>query len=279
METIGILHPGEMGISLAAAAQRGGSTVYWASEGRSEKTRLRASAHNLMDAGSLAQLCRVCSLLISICPPYAAEGLAGQVAGQDFRGVYLDANAISPQKALRIGAEMQAAGISCVDGGIIGGPAWEPGQTWLYLSGLEAERIAACFSGGPLETRVLGAEPGRASALKMCYAAYSKGTTALLSTVLAAAWALGVRDDLRAQWDRDDAGFSELAGRRVGRAALKAWRFEGEMYEISDTLRSARLPAGFHEAAAEIYHRLSRFQGTEPLPDPDEVIGSLLTGV
>ncbi len=56
----------------------------------------------------------------------------------------------------RIGAAMAAAGVSFVDGGIIGGPAWEPGSTWLYLAGPRAEEIAACFAAGPLETRVLG---------------------------------------------------------------------------------------------------------------------------
>jgi 3-hydroxyisobutyrate dehydrogenase-like beta-hydroxyacid dehydrogenase len=102
METIGILHPGEMGISLAASALRGGSAVYWASDGRSEKTHLRASAHALIDAGSLAGLCRICAIIVSVCPPGAAEELAGQVIQNSFKALS-DANAISPQRAGRIG--------------------------------------------------------------------------------------------------------------------------------------------------------------------------------
>lgn len=278
METLGILHPGEMGISLAASARRGGAAVYWASEGRSEKTRLRAAAHGLVDAGSMAGLCRACSLVISICPPHAAEEMAREVAAQSFQGLYLDANAISPHRALRIAESLQAAGISFVDGGVIGGPAWHPGETWLYLSGPEAARVSACFSEGPLETQILGMEPGKASGLKMCYAAYSKGTTALLSAVLAAAESLGVRGELTGEWDRDDPGFSDRAALRSRRAALKAWRFEGEMHEIVDTLRSVGLPAGFHEAAAEVYHRLSGFKDADEPPEYGKVISSLLAG-
>ena len=276
METIGILHPGEMGISLAASALRGGSTVCWASDGRSEKTRLRATAHALIDAGSLAGLCRICAIIVSVCPPGAAEELAGQVIQNGFKGLYLDANAISPQRAVRIGQAMQAAGIDFVDGGIIGGPAWEPGQTWLYLSGAGAERIVDYFSHGTLETKIIGEEVGKACALKMCYAAYTKGTTALLSTILGASELLGVQAELEEQWNRDDPGFSEQAGRRAARAALKAWRFEGEMHEIASTFRGIGMPDGFHEAAAEVYRRLRSFKDAGQIPELEAILAALL---
>ena len=41
-ENLGILHPGEMGITVAGAAQNTGHIVHWASEGRSPQTRERA---------------------------------------------------------------------------------------------------------------------------------------------------------------------------------------------------------------------------------------------
>ena len=115
------------------------------------------------------------------------------------------------RKRQRIGEMLSDAGIPFVDGGVIGGPAWTAGETWLYLSGPEAEakRIADCFSEGLLETSIIGDEIGKASALKMCYAAYTKGTTALLTAILALAEASGVRTELSAQWDRDEPGFSE----------------------------------------------------------------------
>jgi 3-hydroxyisobutyrate dehydrogenase-like beta-hydroxyacid dehydrogenase len=277
-ETIGILHPGAMGISVAASTLRSGHRVCYASEERSDATRGRAAEQNLRDLKTLADLCKTCSILISVCPPHAAEDVAQQVVDHGFRGLYLDANAISPKKAILIGEMLASAGISFVDGGIIGGPAWTPGETWLYLSGKDADtkRIADCFSAGPLEASVIGEEIGKASAIKMCYAAYTKGTTALLSAILALAEVNGVRTELSAQWERDESGFSQQAERRARRVTAKAWRFAGEMDEIAATFESAGLPGGFHAAAGEVYRRLVEFKSRKDVPALSEVIRALL---
>jgi 3-hydroxyisobutyrate dehydrogenase-like beta-hydroxyacid dehydrogenase len=275
-QRIGILHPGAMGISIAAAAQNAGHQVYWASEGRSADTRARAAKFGLRDAHTLANLCAECSTILSVCPPHAAEAVASDVLAAAFSGRYLDANAIAPQRAIRIGQAMAEAGVSFVDGGIIGGPAWEPGRTWLYLSGPQAQDIAACFSAGPLETQVLGAAIGTASALKMCYAAYSKGTTALLCAILATAEHLGVRDALAEQWSHDDTNFAQHATGRVRGVTAKAWRFAGEMEEIAATFRDAGMPGDFHVAAATVYRRLASFKDSRATPALEDVLAALL---
>jgi 3-hydroxyisobutyrate dehydrogenase-like beta-hydroxyacid dehydrogenase len=277
MKKIGILHPGEMGISIAASAQNDGHQLHWVSKGRSQKTKSRAERHGLIDSISLENLCQTCDMILSVCPPREAEDVANQIMDQGYHGLYLDANAISPQRARRIGEKMESKGIQFVDGGIIGGPAWEPNGTCLYLSGKNADQIAGIFSAGPLETKVIGMEIGKASALKMCYAAYSKGTTALLCAILGAAESLGVRKELYQQWDMDESGFSEQVNRRVVRVTEKAWRFEGEMGEIAATFHEAGMPRGFHEAAADIYNRISRLKEAEQVPELKDVLQALLT--
>ncbi len=267
-----------MGISIAASAHNGGHAVYWASEGRSASTRMRAEQQGLRDAGTLAHLCATCTLIVSVCPPDAAEALAQAVTAQHFAGLYVDANAIAPQRAQRMGERLAAAGIAFVDGGIIGGPAWKPNSTWLYLSGPQAQEVADCFAAGPLEARVIGAAIGKASALKMCYAAYSKGTTALLCAVLGAAQQLGVRENLFQQWAQDGAGLAEQAGPRAQAVTAKAWRFVGEMEEIAATFRAVNMPGGFHDAAAEVYGRLAPFKdATTPMPSFEDVLVALTT--
>jgi 3-hydroxyisobutyrate dehydrogenase-like beta-hydroxyacid dehydrogenase len=257
MKKIGVLHPGEMGVSIAASAMNSGHLVYWVSAGRSEQTHLRATKQNLVEFPSVNELCQTCEVIISICPPYATEEVARSVITERFTGIYLDANAISPQRAKKLAQIMEENKIQFIDGSIIGGPAWKPGETFLYLSGKDSEVIKDCFKNGPLETRVMGEEVGRASALKMCYAAYSKGTTALLISILATAEALGVRDELYQQWEMDNPAFPEQVERRVMRATSKAWRFAGEMEEIGATFEEAGLPGGFHQAAAEIFRRMT----------------------
>src|SRR5438105_4559034 len=209
-EALGLLHPGEMGASIGAAAQKAGYIVYWASDGRSPASAARAQRAGLLDAGRLAELVARCPIIVSVCPPDAAEALAQSVLAASFRGLYLDLNAIAPQRARSLAQACAAAGAQFVDGSLIGGPAWLPG-TVLYLSGPQAGRAAACFAGSSLEIVMLGAEVGPASAVKMCYAAYSKGTTALLCAALAAAQGLGVRAALERQWERDGSSLAAQA--------------------------------------------------------------------
>ena len=272
---VGILHPGNMGIFVAASAQNSGCEVYWASEGRSDQTRERAEKFNLRDAGTLSQLCDTCSILFSVCPPHAAEDVADQVLSCGFSGLYVDANAISPQWAVRIGEKMEAAGVAFVDGGIVGGPAWESGDTWLYLAGEQAGTVAGCFSAGPLQTGVVGEAIGKASALKMCYAAWTKGSTALLSAILATADAFDVWENLRVQWDRDWPDFAERAVNRARRVTAKAWRFAGEMDEISSTFEAAGAPGEFHAGAAIVYGRRAHVKDSPETPSLEEVLHSI----
>ncbi|MCC6299278.1 MAG: NAD(P)-dependent oxidoreductase [Anaerolineales bacterium] len=276
MSAIGILHPGEMGISVAASAIQSGHKVYWASSGRSDKTRARAEKYKLVRVDSLAELCQTSEIILSVCPPHAAEDVARSVIETAYKGFYLDANAISPQRSIKISQMMEARGIRFVDGGIIGGPAWKPHETRLYLSGKDANVIADCFADGALEARIIGDEIGKASALKMCYSAYTKGTTALFAAILATAESLGVRDELYKEWEVDEVGFSEQVNRRVTRVTAKAWRFEGELREIASTFRDAGLPDGFHEAGAEIYHRMAGFKDSAETPPLNEVLDVLL---
>jgi 3-hydroxyisobutyrate dehydrogenase-like beta-hydroxyacid dehydrogenase len=273
-ESIGVISPGNMGVSVAASAINNGHHVYWASQGRSEQTRERAEEHNLIDVGTLEALCKQCPIILSVVPPSAAETVAEQVIGQEFTGTFADLNAISPQRAQRIGRSLEEAGITFVDGGIIGPPPWEPNRTWLSLSGSHSETIASCFTNGPLQTEILSDRAGDASTLKMCYGAYTKGLTALIAGVLGTAENLGVRESLMRRWADDGSGLDRTATRRVARITDRAWRWVGEMEEIASTFALANMPRGFHEAAGDIYERLSQFKD-EPTRDTEAVLEAL----
>lgn len=278
MKKVGILHPGQMGISVAASIKNSGFEVFWASEGRSRATLERAESQELVDLMDIKTMCRTCDAIVCVCPPHGAESVAKEVGKNGFNGLYLDANAISYQRVIKIGELLTAKGIHFIDGGIIGGPAWSPGTTWLYLSGQDAKTAAALFKAGPMETEVIGIEIGKASALKMCYAAYTKGSTALISAILAASEGLGVRENLEKQWEKDWPEFVNQAHQRTQRVTKKAWRFEGEMKEIASTFANVGLPEGFHLAAAEVYRRLSQYKDSEGLPELEAVLYSLRDG-
>lgn len=273
---IGILHPGEMGISVAATAINSGLAVYWCPEGRSQATRTRAESHDLVASDNLQAICDTCDILLAVCPPHAAKAQAAAVVACGFQGIYADFNAISPNTATQIGTIMTDAGVAFVDGGIIGLPATQPGTTWLYLCGEEARTVAACFNKGPLETVVLGDAIGQASGLKMCFAANSKGTAALHTAILGAAETLGVRDALEKQWEIYNPGFTHKSQTRIRQVARKAWRFTGEMAEIAATLDDCGMPPEFHLGAAEIYARQKGFKDVTEEPTIEEILAAVM---
>ncbi len=274
-KTLGILHPGEMGVSVAATARNSGCKVLWASADRSEATTQRAQRENLNDAGSIAELSCQSSVIVSVCPPGVAEEIAASLASSDFSGLFIDANAIAPERAIRIGRNLENSDIDFVDGGIVGGPAWKRKKTWLYLSGRRAAEAATCFAAGPLETEVIGSEAGQASALKMCFAANTKGTSALLAAILAVAESHGLRDTIFEVWERHLPETAERARKVPASNSAKAWRFVGEMEEIASTFRAAEMPEGFHDAAAQIYQRLAPFKDWPEPPTLDEFLAAL----
>jgi len=251
---VGVLHPGEMGAAVAGALRERGETVLWASAGRSAATAERAEAAGLEDAGDVAEVCRRCEILLSICPPHAAVEVARAASG--FTGIYVDANAIAPDTARAI-AKLQPR---LVDGGIVGPPPSRPDTTRLYLSGGEAAEVAALFAGTNLEARVLSGEPGAASALKAAYAGWTKGSAALLLTMRELARAEGVENALLEEWRLSIPELEEHVAGAERSARRKGWRWVGEMEEIAHSMAAHDLPTGFHEAAAEVFRRSAEEQ-------------------
>lgn len=276
LKKIGLLHPGQMGQFVAAMLLKGENEVYWVPQGRSEKTGKRAKDIALKEVADINQLCQNCSIIFSICPPAYAEQVARSVASCNYKGIYVDANAINPERSQKMGRMFDELSVDYVDGGIIGNPSWEKGATSLYLSGEKADYVASCFPETNLEVHTMGNEIGKASAIKMCFASYTKGTTALLSNILALAEDRGVRKHLEYEWSRDGAKLAENAKNRTSRVTAKAWRFEGEMNEIAATFAASSLPDGFHKAAEEIYRRMSKYKDAESFPSVEEVLASLL---
>lgn len=210
----------------------------------------------MVDVGSLADLATAADVIISVCPPGAAAAVARDVVATGFDGIYVDVNAISPASARKIGAAFD----HFVDGGIVGPPVQSAGSTRLYLSGEEAPQIADLWAGSLVETRIVDGGPGAASAVKVCYAAWTKGTAALLLTIRALAAAEGVQDALLGEWATSLSGLAAQSERAATGSAPKAWRFVGEMDEIAASFAAHGLPDGFGSAAAGVYDRLAGFK-------------------
>lgn len=273
MTIVGLLNPGAMGASIGAAASVNADKVLWVSQGRSDATKTRAEKAKLSDAVSIENLVSDSDVILSVCPPGNAMELARDIFAKGFRGNYVDCNAVAPAQARLMETLANEAGAVFVDGGIIGGPAWQAESgTKLWLSGDDAAEIAALFENSPLLTGVVSKVIGAASALKMTFAAYTKGSTALLAAILAVAEKEGVRDALAQQWG--DA-FTAQSHRQVIMNSAKAWRFSGEMEQIAQTFEGAGLPGGFHNSAAEVFGRLAEFKDWQAEPTLADLLRAL----
>ncbi|MFE2586684.1 DUF1932 domain-containing protein [Streptomyces sp. NPDC059378] len=253
--TVGILHPGSMGAAVAACAAKNANSVLWCTDGRSPTSAARAQEFGLTPMAELPELLNRSDIVLSLCPPAAAEDLAREVAGHGFTGVYVEGNAISPERAVRI-AQLLEPGATVVDGGVIGSPPVRGKSPALYLSGPAAAtaRVEALFAGTAVQTRTLGTEIGQASALKLAYASFQKTSRVLVALAYGLAREHGVDQELIAvAARRTDSYLSEP--QYVATAAARAWRWGPEMEEVADSLAAAGLPPEMLRAAASTMAR------------------------
>lgn len=272
-DSIGVVHPGEMGAAVAAQLATRGLDVCFASEGRSPATLERARASGLKDLGSLDSLLSHCDVVLSICPPGAALDVAK--LARRFSGLFVDANAVSTATALEIARVVEDDGATYVDGGIVGPPPTDQRGCRIYLSGAAARDVAALFAGTRVTARLLGEDKTAASAMKMAYSAWSKGSSALALAARAYARAAGVEDALVGEWQESASAALALTEASPTSVWPKAWRWVAEMEEIATSLGKAGLPEGFHRAAAEIYRRCEQARRL----DGDPGVALLLAGL
>ena len=267
---VGLLHPGEMGAAIGRCLTTRGHTVLWASQGRGPATAERAAAAGLTDVGTVAELTGRAGIIFSVCPPHAALEVARSVAG--FSGLFVDANAIAPETTRSVAAVLSAGGTGAAgtgatrfaDGGIIGPPP-QPGAdpaarngTRLYLAGESAAEVAALFAGTPVGAQVVNGGIGAASAVKMAYAAWTKGSAALLLAARSLAHQERVEGTLLEEWALSQPELVRRLQHAARSAVAKGWRWEAEMTEIAAAMAAAGLPDGFHLAAADIFRRSPR---------------------
>ncbi|MYD45090.1 MAG: DUF1932 domain-containing protein [Gammaproteobacteria bacterium] len=262
MTRVLLLHPGAMGSSLGNNLVENGHEVYWVSASRSDATVARAAQAGLTRTGSLSEAITEVEVVLSVCPPENAIEVGNAVADTKFLGTYCDANAIAPSTSQIL---LDIFGERYVDGGIVGPPARVHGHTRLYLSGSNAHQIAGLFQSTRVQTEVLVNGPLTASAMKMCYAGYTKGTAALILGIRALAEHYGVSSALQAEWSASQNSLWDRSERIGPGTSRKAWRFAPEMREIAKTFHSADLPSGFHNAAAEIYSRMASLKHEEEI--------------
>ncbi|MDB5304731.1 MAG: putative dehydrogenase [Phycisphaerales bacterium] len=239
--TVGILYPGEMGASLAAVLCARGVRVITTLAGRGEQTARRACAAGVEVLPSLQDVVRASDVLISLVPPAAAEQAADdycELAHLAPPGaLYVDANSIGPELSAALAARVAGRGRGFVDAAINGlAKNLTTGGT-LFLSGPRAGEVARLF-GDAIQLKVLGDQPGRASAMKMLLSGLSKGVCALFVETALTAHHHGMLAEMSESYTRIYPGIMALVDRMLPTYAHHAARRADETRELEQTAQA-----------------------------------------
>ncbi|MGW2698537.1 DUF1932 domain-containing protein [Streptomyces sp. NPDC001340] len=272
--TVGLLHPGSMGAAFGAQLRARGIAVLWCPEGRSTASVQRAERAGL-EADTLPSLLARTDILLSLCPPAAAEDVAVQVAEHGFSGkIYVEANAIAPPRMRGIADRFDQSVV--LDAAVVGSPPLGGKTPTLYLSGPSgpAAEVEDLFTSTDVCTHYLGEAIGKASALKLAYSSYQKVSRVLAAVAYGAADAYGVTDELLEIAAKRTRSYLSETG-YIPKTAARAWRWGPELYDAAAMLADVGLPDSLMYAATET---LARWEGNKDQQlDVTEALDALRT--
>ena len=282
---IGIVSPGDMGHGVGARLRERGLRVIYCPEGRSERTRALAKEAQLDAVPTYDALVTKADIILSILVPAAATKAAKMVAralkSTNASLLYVDCNAVAPQTAVEVQEIIDDAGGEFVDASIIGGPPRGEYTPRIYVAG-DVNRQLEFLNDYGLNLIHFSDRAGDASALKLCFASMTKGSTALYLTLMTGARALGVYDTLMEEFGKSQSGRVQSLQRLPG-VTTKARRFVGEMEEMDKTYASVGIDPNMLKGAAEIYRLLGKTsladrapEDKSPLPSLEEMLDTIL---
>jgi 3-hydroxyisobutyrate dehydrogenase-like beta-hydroxyacid dehydrogenase len=266
-KTVGILYPGEMGAALARVLTRRGVRCVTFIDGRSDETARRCREESIAALDAFADVIRESDVVLSVVRPSAAEGIADLYCRHaelvPAGAVFVDVNSTSPELAAALAAKMEATGIGFVDAAVNGLAVNLTTTATLFLSGERAAEVAALF-GETVVTRLLGAEAGCASAMKMLLAGISKGTCALFLELAVLAESRGMLAEMIEATGRIYPGVRQLVDRMLPTYAAHAARRADEMRELESTASANDLRPPVIEGVRQLHELLAAVTFGEP---------------
>ncbi|MCJ1438354.1 hypothetical protein MMC27_007742 [Xylographa pallens] len=257
LATVGILSIGDMGLGIAKLLTASNFRVVTNVSDRSKDTHRRASSASVELLPTDIALVEQADYILSIVPPRDAFSIARRIEAasrsaqrqQSTPLYFLDLNAVSPATSKAVAAHFSSSpAIRLLDGGIIGGPpklietpdasfcTYKPsvvvsGPYPLHDAPENGQHLAQL-----LNVKHISAEIGPASGLKMCFAAMSKGFTAIAIESFTTAERMGVLPELQAHLKEYNPSAGASATRGLVGMPPKAYRWVAEMEEIARTM-------------------------------------------
>ena len=266
IETVAIVSPGDMGHAVGQLLREHELKVVTCLTGRSGRTRILSEQAGIIDVPNFEQMVEQSDIVLSITVSEAAPGVA-QMVSDDVRStgtdvLFAECNAIAPQVAREIETVVTGSGARFVDASIIGGPPRNGASPRLYTSGPRASELEQLGEFG-LDVRNIGPDTGQASGIKMCYAAMTKGSSALYAQLLMAAELMGLSGHLKAEFQDGQGAVYQRMERGLPGVPAKSRRWVSEMEEIQATFSGLGMTPHLFQGVADMY----RLIGGTPLGD------------
>jgi len=259
IETVAILSPGDMGHAVGQLLREHELKVVTCLTGRSQRTKDLAELAGIADVPDLndmvAQSQIILSISVSEMVPSICQQVADAIKATNANVLFAECNAISPQLSRQMEPIITAAGGRYIDASIVGGPPLNGSSPRFYASGDNTAEFEGLANFG-LDVRTAGTEVGQASGIKMCYAAMTKGSSALYSELLMAAEMMGLSDFVKAEFQSSQPAVLQRMERGLPGVPAKARRWVSEMEEIKDTFEHLGLTPHLFQGVADMYRMI-----------------------
>jgi 3-hydroxyisobutyrate dehydrogenase-like beta-hydroxyacid dehydrogenase len=225
--------------------------------GRSDRTRALSEQAGIQDIPDFNEMVKNSDVILSMTVSEVAPQVCQQVAdairatgGTDV--LFAECNAIAPQLTQKLEPLINDTGARFVDASIIGGPPRGGSSPRFYASGPNAIELEQLREFG-LDVRTIGPDTGQASGIKMCYAAMTKGSTALYSELLMAAEMMGLADHLKAEFQSSQGPVYQRMEQGIPSMPARSRRWVSEMEQIGATFEHLGMTHHLFQGVADMY--------------------------
>ncbi|MDE2620858.1 MAG: NAD(P)-dependent oxidoreductase [Sphingomonadales bacterium] len=237
-QAVCIIGFGEAGSTFAGAPGWTGQATAW---DRLPEPRAAAAAAGLVVPDAAAAALAGAPLVLSLVTADEALAAARDYAAHVAPGaIWCDMNSVAPGTKRAAAEAITAAGGRYVDVAVLAPVNPARLAVPLLLAGEAAAEAEGLLRGcGFANLRTVGAEVGRASAIKMIRSVMVKGIEALTAEMMLAADAAGVADEVLASLDASEKaqGWAARAAYNIERMVTHGARRAAEMAESALTLR------------------------------------------
>jgi len=230
--SVGFIGFGEAGFEIAKGLRSEGVTrMALYKRNRTAQLEHRAAEAGVEVTHGLKALAEKSDMILSVVPPGVSIEVSGELLKHLKPGqFYLDLTSSFPGDMKSVASMVKPSGAHFVDGAMMGALPVHGHKVLIYVAGNQAEAVAGRLNAIGMNVKVIGSEPGQASAVKLILSVATKGFGSILVEMLLASHYFDVDEPVLEALEQFYAkGLQAYIDRNVGSSAIYAGRRVVEM--------------------------------------------------